>query len=367
MMNHEMNDSPELGVPEIHHSSFIIHHFIERLPKIELHLHLEGSVRPATLREMAQRKGRLVDETERWIEEREQQGFRYLEFGDFLNAFKLLSVLLETPGDYALAATRLMEDLSAENVRYAEVTLSAGVVLWKKQSLEAVFEAIAEAATEASQRLGLRVNWIFDAVRQFGVDHVREVMRYAARFREQGAVAFGIGGDEVRGPARLFADVYREASDLGLHLVAHAGESAGPESVREAVEHLRVERIGHATSAARDPEVVRLLAERDTTVEACLTSNLATGLIGRIEDYPLRMFMESGVPVTINSDDPAMFDTSVGREMRLAATYFALTADEIVQLGENAIRGAFVPEELRASLRSELSRALSISRASAGS
>ncbi len=330
---------------------------IQRLPKVELHLHLEGSIRPATLREIAQRKRRLLDETENWIREREQQGFRYPQFGDFLNAFKLLSLLLETPADYALASTRLMEDLSAENVRYAEVTISAGVVLWKKQSLDAVFEAVAEATKEASDKLGLRAAWIFDAVRQFGVEHVREVMRYAARFREQGAVAFGIGGDEVRGPARLFADVYREARDLGLHLTAHAGESVGPESVRDAVEQLGAERIGHGASAARDIEVVRLLAERHTTVEACLTSNLATGLIERIEDYPLRRFIEEGVPVTINTDDPSMFDTSIGREMSLAARHFALTDDEIVQLTENAIRGAFAPEAVKQTLFEELLRA----------
>lgn len=328
---------------------------IQRLPKVELHLHLEGSIRPATLREMAQRKGRLLEETESWIEDRKQQAFRYPQFSDFLNAFKLLSLLLETPADYSLAATRLMEDLSAENVRYAEITLSAGVVLWKKQALEAVFEALAEAANEAAGRLGLRVNWIFDAVRQFGVDHVREVMRYAARFRKHGVVAFGIGGDEVRGPARLFGDVYREARDLGLHLTAHAGESAGPESVRDAVEQLGAERIGHATSAGRDPEVVRLLAERPTTVEACLTSNLATGLIGQIADYPLRRFIDSGVPVTINSDDPAMFATTVEREMRVAASHFALTVDEIIGLTENAIRAAFVPEAVQKSLLDELS------------
>ncbi|HXJ94536.1 MAG TPA: adenosine deaminase [Terriglobia bacterium] len=327
---------------------------INRLPKVELHLHLEGSIRPATLREIAQRKGLLLDETECWIKERERQGFRYPHFGDFLNAFKLLSLLLETPADYALATTRLIEELSAESVCYAEVTFSAGVVLWKKQSLDAVFAAIAEATSEASARLGLQVRWIFDAVRQFGVDHVCEVMHDAARFREEGVVAFGIGGDEVRGPARLFADVYREARDLGLHLTAHAGESAGPESVRDAVEQLGAERIGHGTSAARDIEVVRLLAERHTTVEACLTSNLATGLIGRIEDYPLRQLIESRVPVTINTDDPAMFGTSIGHEMSLAATHFALTADEIIRLAENAIRGAFATRAERQALLDQL-------------
>jgi len=333
---------------------------IGQLPKVELHLHLEGSIRPATLREMARRKGRLQQETESWIGEREGQGFRYPQFTDFLNAFKLLSILLEAPADYALATVRLMEELSAQKVRYAEVTLSAGVVLWKQQPLEAVYEAIAEAASEAASRLGLQVNWIFDAIRHFGVEHAREVMRFAARFRDRRVVAFGIGGDEERGPARLFADVYREARDLGLHTTAHAGESAGPESVREAVELLGAERIGHATSAARDPAALALLVERQIPVEACLTSNLATGVITRLEDYPLRRFLEAGVPVTLNSDDPALFATSLEQEMIVAAETFGLSPAEILQFAGEAIRGAFLPEGAQAALRAELYEAAAL-------
>jgi len=330
---------------------------ISRLPKLELHLHLEGSIQPATLREMAGRKGRLGRETEDWIADREREGFRYPQFADFLNAFKLLSLLLETPDDYALAAANLVESLHAEGVRYAEVTLSAGVVLWKKQPLDAVFEAVKRAADDVSGRLGVRVAWIFDAIRQFGVDHVRAVMQYAARFRDHGVVAFGIGGDEERGPARLFAGVYREARDCGLHLTAHAGEASGPESVRDAVELLGAERIGHGTSAGSDPATLRLLAERRVPVEVCLTSNLATGAIRRIEDHPLRRFLEAGVPVTLSSDDPAMFRTSITREMLLAAEHFALGRDEIAGLAANSIRAAFMSEDNRAPLLAELTRA----------
>ena len=328
-----------------------------RLPKVELHVHLEGSIEPGTLREMARRKGRLLTETEDWIAERERQEFRYPQFTDFLNAFKLVSLLLETPDDYALAATRLVEGLSAQKVRYAEVTLSAGVVLWKKQPLEAIFEAAAGAARESGRRRGVQVNWILDAIRHFGADHAREVVRHAARWRERGVVAFGIGGDEVRGPARNFVDVYREAREGGLRLTAHAGEAAGPESVRDAVVLLGAERIGHGTSAARDPELLRLLAERRIPVEVCLTSNVATGTIAKIEDHPLRRFLEAGVAVTLNSDDPAMFATTVEREMILAAQTFGLSGAEMVGLAGNAIRGAFLPESERAGLCRELMQA----------
>lgn len=334
--------------------------FIRSLPKVELHLHLEGSVRPGTLREIARRKGRLVQETEDWIEERRRQAFRYPQFGDFLNAFKLLSLLLETPEDYALATARLIEDLAAENVRHAELTLSVGVVFWKEQPLEAVFEAVAEAACEVSRRTGVSIVWIFDAVRQFGPDQARRVVQSAARYREQGVAAFGIGGDEARGPAETFVDVYREARDLGLHVTAHAGETAGPASVRHAVELLGAERIGHATSAARDAATLRLLVERRIPVEVCLTSNVATGVIGSIEEHPLPQFLEAGVCVTLNSDDPAMFATSLGAEVKIAAERFGLSREDLVRLAENAIRGAFLAEEERRALLDELRRAAEI-------
>ena len=328
--------------------------FLAQFPKVELHLHLEGSVRPETLRELARCKGRLQAETAAWIADRDREGFRYGNFAEFLNAFKLLSLLLETPADYALATTRLVESLAAENVRYAEITLSAGVILWKKQSVDAVFDAVASAAAEVTQRLGVRVQWIFDAVRQFGADHAREVLHCASKLRGQGVVALGIGGDEVRGPVRLFADVYREARDCGLHVTAHAGESAGAESVRDAVELLGVERIGHGLAAARDPEVMALLRERQVPLEVCLTSNVATGLLARVGDHPLPKFLGAGLAVTLSSDDPAMFNTTVAQELALAADQFHLSNQQIVRLVQNAIGSAFLSQGERAALLAEL-------------
>lgn len=316
---------------------------ISALPKVELHLHLEGSVRPETLRELSRTKSRLEKETEGWISRRTRRGFRYSSFKDFLNAFKLVALLLETPSDYALVTTRLLEWLAAQNVKYAEITLSAGVLLWKKQSVPAIFEAVAQATSEAGPRLGIRANWIFDAIRQFGAIHAREVLRWAAHFREAGVVAFGIGGDEEGGPAELFAEVYREARDQGLHLTAHAGETVGPESIRDAVELLGAERIGHGLTAARDPAVLRLLRDRHIPLEVCPTSNVCTGVLARIEDHPLPRFLRSGLVVTLNSDDPAMFGTSLEREFALGVRAFGLGEADILQLSENAIRSAFLP------------------------
>jgi adenosine deaminase/aminodeoxyfutalosine deaminase len=319
--------------------------FIQHLPKVELHLHLEGSVRPETLQELSRSKGRLEKETQDWISERAGQRYRYKDFQDFLQAFKLVTLLLETPSDYAMATTQLIEGLAKQNVKYAEIIFAAGVVLWKKQPLETIFQAAASAARAAQKVFGVRVQWIFDAIRHFGVAHTREVLRWAGRLRRQGVVALGIGGDETRGPAELFTDVFREAREMGLHVVAHAGEACGPESVRQAVEALGAERIGHGLAAARDPAVLALLRERRIPLEVCPTSNVATGLLARLEDHPLPQFLEAGLVVTLNSDDPAMFGTDLVNEYSLAAKTFALTPAQILHLAQNGIRAAFLSEK----------------------
>ena len=331
--------------------------FIARLPKVELHVHLEGAVRPETLRELSQNKSWLKQKVGDWISERRAQHYRYGSFGEFLVAFGIMTLLLEKPEDYALAATRLSEWLAEQNVKYAEIIFSAGVVLWKKQSVGAVFEVAAGAAEEAEARTGVRVRWIFDAVRHFGLDHVREVLGWAARYRSRGVVAFGIGGNEERGPARLFADVFRAARDQGLHVVAHAGEACGPESIRDAVELLGAERIGHGLTAYRDPQLMAALRERRIPLEVCPSSNVATGLIARFEDHPLPKFLAAGLVVTLNSDDPAMFGTSLENEFLEAARCFGFSRETLTALCLNAARASFLGEEEKQKLCAEITRA----------
>ncbi len=331
--------------------------FVDKLPKVELHVHLEGSLQPDTLRELSRGKGRAQDDVEQWLLERQKNGYRYSRFMEFVESFKFAVLLLETPEDYALATTRLIESFAAQNIRYAEITLSAGVVLWKKQPLDQIYEAVREATLDAGARLGVRINWIFDAIRHFGPDHAREVLKWAIRYRPAGVVAFGLGGDEERGPASLFAEIYREARESGLHTVAHAGETAGPESVRQAVELLKVERIGHGLSAARDPGVCELLRDRGIPLEACPSSNAAMGLISGFREYPLQTFLDRGVIVTLNSDDPALFDTSIEKEFLQAAREWSLSKKQLAMLSENAARAAFLPEEEKQSLLLEIQQA----------
>ena len=319
--------------------------FITRMPKVELHVHLEGAVRPETLLELSQNKHGLRHKVVEWIAARRGQRFRYRNFKEFLASFGIISLLIETPRDYALATTRLIEWLAEQNVLYAEIIFAAGVVLWKKQPVDAVFEAIAAAAQEAQARTGVQVQWIFDATRHFGRDHVRKTAHWAARYRSQNVVGFGIGGDEAGGPARLFPDIFHEARDLGLHVVAHAGEACGPESIRDAVELLGAERVGHGLTALKDASVVAMLRERQIPLEVCPGSNVSTGLVARFEDHPLPKFLEAGLVVTLNSDDPAMFGTSLQQEFLEAARCFGLSRENLAELFRNAVRTSFLSED----------------------
>lgn len=329
---------------------------LARLPWVELHLHLEGSIEAETLCEIARRRGRKVAEIEEWTERLRASGYRYSSLAEFLQAFKWVTLQLESPEDYALAATRLIERLASQHVRYAEITLSAGVILWKKQPLVEIFEAIVKAAGDACSGSRLRVKWIFDAIRHFGPDHAREVLGWARIFRDDGVVAFGIGGDEERGPSSLFTEVFREARDLGLHTTAHAGEASGPESVRAAVQELRAERIGHGLAAVSDPALLELLRERGVPLEICLSSNVATGALRRVEDHPLRRLMEAGVLLTLNTDDPALFGTSLEAEIALAIRTFGLSFVEASTLLRSAIGVSFMPRSEKRVLLDEFDR-----------
>ena len=299
--------------------------FLADLPKAELHLHLEGSVEPETLCEL--------DPTGDF-----NGLYRYADFDAFLRTFGVVGKLLRGPDEYARITRRLLERLAAQNIRYAEITIAAGVVLWKEQDFAPIFDAIRESA----QGSPVEVHWILDAVRQFGPAHVMRVAELAAERRDQGVVAFGIGGSEERGPAECFTEAFRFARSAGLHLVAHAGESMGPESIRAALA-LGAERIGHGIAAAQDEALMRELRERDIPLEICITSNLVTGVVKRLEDHPVRRLFDAGVPITINTDDPAMFRCTLAGEYRLAADRFGFSDAELRGIVQNGFRYAFQP------------------------
>jgi adenosine deaminase/aminodeoxyfutalosine deaminase len=243
---------------------------------------------------------------------------------------------LQTPEDYALITRRLLSQLEAQNVRYAEIILSAGVVLWKGQEFGPIFDAVSAAAAGSP----VEVKWILDAVRQFGVEQAMQVARLAAARVDRGVVAYGIGGSEERGPAEWFHDVFAFARSAGLRLTAHAGEAMGPESVWAAL-RLGAERIGHGIAAVHDEGLMAHLRERDIPLEISITSNLVTGAVKRIEEHPVRRLFDAGVPITLNTDDPGMFGCTLVDEYRLAARQFGFREDELKGIAENGFRYAF--------------------------
>jgi len=323
---------------------------IAALPKAELHLHLEGSIQPATVCALTAQHNILLTEDE------VRRRYTYRDFAGFIDAFKWVTSFLREPSDYALIARDLSEHLLTQGVVYAEITLSVGVMLLRKQQPESNFEAILRA-TEPFAKEGLRVNWIFDAARQFGAEAAMEVVHTATRCQSKAIVAFGIGGDEMSVATEEFRSVYAQAATNGLHLLMHAGEVGGPEKIREAIELLHVERIGHGIAAARDPALMDLLVDRRIPLEICPQSNIRTGALAkqlrlpraRIEDHPLPELWRQGIPVVLSTDDPAMFHTTLEAEYENVAQ-MGLGESELAQLVNMSFEHAFLSENDKALL-----------------
>jgi aminodeoxyfutalosine deaminase len=327
--------------------------FIRQLPKAELHLHLEGSVDPPTLAALSRlhntplpasenRYGHNPDSGKELSEDDVKALYRYRDFNGFLMAFKAVTERLRTPEDYELITYRLMQKLKTQNVVHAEVYVSVGVIHWRGQDFDAIFEGLERGRQRGERDFGVSLYWIFDATRHFGVEAAAKVFDKAAQFREHHVIGIGIGGDEVRGPADWFRDLYARAADRGLRLTAHAGENTGPDSIWTAIRDLQAERIGHGLTAIRDPKLMDYLAEHQIPVEICLSSNIRTSCCTSLGEHPFKTYLDRGMLVTLNTDDPEMFETSLNREYELAAEGFGLSNQQLTKLAENSRKAAFV-------------------------
>ncbi len=320
---------------------------ITAMPKVELHLHLEGAMQPATLLRIAERN--QVELPARDVAGVTQL-FSYRHFHEFLTVFMVLARSLKRGEDFELLAYELGHHLADQNVRYAEVMVSAFQYYNRGIDLGEVVQGAMAGFNQAERERGTRVRLAFDYGRQFGVETAWKVLDLAVANMRYGLVAWSIGGDEVNYPPELFAEVFAAARRAGLHVMAHAGEVVGPPSVWGAVDTLGCERIGHGIRSVDDPALLAHLRARNVVLDVSPSSNVCTGAVASIEAHPLPQLVAAGLPVTINTDDPTFFKTTLNDEYRLVASKFGFDADTIAQFVLNSVRATFLPEEERTAL-----------------
>jgi adenosine deaminase/aminodeoxyfutalosine deaminase len=334
-----------------------IESFIRRLPKAELHLHLEGTVTPATLVELSQRH----DAAPIRLPEAEAL-YHFTDFTGFLLAFKAVSERLITPEDYELAAWRMAQHLAEQGVVHAEVYISVGVIYhWRNPDpdcFDPIFAGLERARTRAESELALSLYWILDAVRHFPLDEAQKVFRKAAQLRvsHSSIIGIGLGGDERRCGSEPYREMYAHAREAELRLTNHAGETTGPEAIWEALS-IGSERLGHVLSARDDLKLIHELKSRRIGIELNPTSNVRTGVCPSFSDHPLRRYFDEGLLVTLNSDDPAFFGSDLANEFLLAHTEQGFSKDELQELAANSIRASFLPDVTKRSWLNRITEA----------
>ncbi len=323
---------------------------LRRLPKVELHLHIEGAIPAPALWELVSKYGGGEVSSIEALEER----FRYRDFPHFLSTWMWKNGFIREYEDFTFIASAVARDLAEQNIRYVEAFHSPGdFAVLHGLDVARVTEAVRRGLDQEKDRIEIRL--IADLTRDFGPERGRAWLREIAGASELRIIGIGIGGSEHDFPPEPYREVYREARSLGLRTTAHAGEAAGPASVWGALRALEVDRIGHGTRAAEDPALVEHLREKRIPLEMCPISNLRTGVVASISKHPLRTFFDSGLLVSVNTDDPKMFGTSLEAEYLALAETQGFRLDEIRRLVENAIDSTWAEEPTRARLRSELS------------
>jgi aminodeoxyfutalosine deaminase len=320
---------------------------VKALPKAEQHVHIVGSIKPRTLLWLIE-EGNLGKPFESVEDVR--RFFRYRDFPHFISVYGTLVDSITTEDQFERITYEMLEDDARCNVRYVEASFSAPDHVRKGLDYGQILDAINRGVSRAHLDFGIECNVRIDLVRNYGPQAGMEVLDWIES-KSDNIVSIDLGGSEERFPAKPFAPVYRRAKKMGLHLVAHAGEAVGAESIWEAVRDLDVEHIGHGLSATTDPKLMDYLVTRNITVETCPTSNVRIGMIPSLERHPVKTFLEDGLNVTVSTDDPAMFDTNMNNEYLQLHYGLNFALSELFKLSLNAVDSSFRPEEKRIKMR----------------
>lgn len=325
--------------------------FIAGLPKAELHVHHVGSVSPDVVAELAARHPAAGVPSDPDLL---RAYFEFSDFAHFIDVYLSVVDLIRDAEDVRTVTYGVAESMAALNIRYAELTVSPYSHISRGIPGEAVMEAIEDARLAAERDLGLVLRWCFDIPGESGIPAADITLDAATRLAPDGLVAFGLGGPEVGVPRPQFQRHFAAARAAGLHSVPHAGETTGPQTIRDALQFLGAERIGHGIAAAKDPALMLELAHAGITLEVCPTSNVATRAVPRIAEHPLPTLVAAGVKVSINSDDPPMFSTDLNKEYAVAAELLHLDEGGIADLARAAVNHSFAPPDVARRVLAEI-------------
>lgn len=324
-----------------------LHDFIRAMPKVELHVHLEGSIQPATVLMLAERNGMALPAQDL---EGLREFYRFTDFAHFLEVYFAVSGCLKTVDDFSTIAYEFGASMARQNIRYAEVTFTPQTnVTNTGLPFNEILAGLNDGRRRAQADFDVEFCWVLDIVRD-NPDSRHQVVEWAVGAMDQGVVGLGLGGTETGHPPEWFADAYAIARQAGLHSVPHAGEQGGPQSIWGAIRALKAERIGHGVRSTEDRALVDYLVRHQIPLEICPASEICLGVYPSYADHPVGRLWEQGVYITVNSDDPPMFNTNLVGEYQAMADHVGFGASELERLSLNAVQASFLPDARKEAL-----------------
>jgi len=330
-----------------------LHQFIIEVPKIELHLHLEGAIPLETLFNFIQKRG--GDPSIKTLEDLRNK-LSYTDFAHFIDVWTWKNTFIREESDFEELVYQVLYSLSKQNVKYVEAFYSPGDYWREGLSPQGITEYLIKGKERAYHDFGIRSELIVDLIRDHGPKIGMQRLEELTPYLGKGLIGVGLGGSEHSFPADPYAPVYEEARRRGFRLTAHAGEVVGAKSIWTVVEKLGVERVGHGVRANEDTQLISLLRERQIPLEMCVTSNVKTGACKSVKDHPIKQYYEQGLMVTVNSDDPTMFNTSITQEYFILVHELDFTLNDIKCLIMNGIEASFMSNENKDAMKEQYER-----------